>query len=185
MEEPHYRTRGIVDDAIGVALFVMLYAYTWCGAYTRSMEDCDKNVCSAWQVTVSMLSCLLGTWLFALIIFVLLIEVEYIFIKAIDDPDLPDEAGGPDEACWRIAFSWALSLGVMGALALAMVTSAAFAFGRVRLEQVRAKRARRPVNVADMKGAVRSAYVFNVAIMVFMIVAQMQIPSWIASLARS
>ncbi len=172
------KASGIADDAIGVSMFVMLYAYSWCDAYSRSLADCDKNVCTPGGVAGNMISCIFGTWLFALMILVFLTMTQSIFIKAIEDPDALNQGA---KSSLQVAFSWAMNLKIMGALAIAMLASIVFAFVRVRWEQVSAKRARRPARAADMKAAVRSSYVFNVAVMVFMIVTQMQMPAWVAS----
>jgi hypothetical protein len=133
---------------LGVCLFALMFVYSWFNSLADALDKCDRKLCTATTVMSGTLAVVLDMALWYLVIYLAMPLVQSLLVDAVDaDADVP--------SLKEIAFSWLADKRFLGALLVSMAASAAFAYLRVRYEELR------PRAAADMRAAVLASYFFS------------------------
>ena len=184
----HLVPSSSLERAIGVVVLILVYLVGWIDGYERSYGDCETLAgCDALQILYGMLGAILDTFCLlmigamvvyiidVLIMAVLFIQPEKLIVNVLSSKtgwmDVAGKLlGGNNLVSFKITFSWIFNHRLLLALIFAMILTSAFAFNYVFYIKVNRK-----VPQDQRAMAVRHIYIFNLAIVVLMLVAQLVI----------
>ena len=165
-----------VENGIGISLLGTMYLYGWIRGLTASSGYCDDaTTCGPVSILTTMAWSMTEVWMIVCAGVLVLLMVDKLIIATLFKSNNPERLSFPDMSVSigiRIAFSWLFNMKLLLALVLSLGITFAFAAAYLTWIELRGSK------VDDRRLAVRNVYVFNLAIIVMMVVAQMWLDWW-------
>ena len=165
-----------VENGIGVSLLGVMYLYGWIRGLSTSSGMCDDaSTCNPFSIIATMAMSMLEVWMIVCTGVLILLMIDKLVIATLFKSNNPEKITFPDLSISigiRIAFSWIFNLKLVLTLMLTWVITLSFSVVYLTWIELRGSK------VDDRRLAVRNVYIFNLAVFVIMVVAQLWLDWW-------
>ena len=165
-----------VENGIGILLLGSMYMYGWIKGLSTSSSYCDDPMtCKPVSIVATMAWSMFEVWMIVCSGVLVLLMVDKLIIATLFKSNNPQKITFPDMSVsvgMRIAFSWIFNVKLVLALILSWAITIAFTLVYLTWIELRGSRAE------ERRHAVRNVYIFNLATVIMMAVAQLWLDWW-------